>query len=149
MKKILVTALAVIGIGFVGTGLGARHRDVATMTMTGNCYATELTGGAACDLSNADLSGKRLHGSILTGANLVGANLSNTRLYHTNLTDASLVGANLDSAYFYSNSIVKGAHFGENTLSKVHFVKIEGNKSTEGSNKEFIQWLKDNGAILK
>lgn len=149
MKKILVTTL-VLGIGFVGTGLGERARDLGTLTMTGSCYATEFTGGASCDLSHANLSGRWLHGSNLTGANLEGANLSNARLYNTNLSGASLLDANLDGAFFYSNAAVKGAHFSKRTLSKVNFAKITSDKQAiKGSTEEFIEWLKNNGAIIK
>lgn len=82
---------------------------LAHLERTGNCEN--------CDLSGADLRGKKLRDRDLSGANLTKANLSGLDLTLTYFTNANLRGANL-SGSILRKAIFAGADLTEADLTK-------------------------------
>jgi pentapeptide repeat protein len=83
-RLVLFVCIA-IALGAIATVIAANADQVQQLKDTHQC--------AACDLTDARLSGAQLE-----GADLSGANLSNADLYGANLRGANLAGAVLNGA---------------------------------------------------
>jgi len=96
-------------------------------------------GGAAVDLSNAELPGADLSFTRLVGANLDGANLTGARFTSTDLRRSSLRGTRLDQARFSRANLGQAklvdiradqVGFDQSTLIGAELTRVAGNRWT-------------------
>ena len=108
-----IATLTVMGIDAARSpALSANPADVARLIETGACKA--------CDLTNANLTGKHLIGVDLREADLTGAVLAHANLEGADLTGATLVNTDFTSAFLTNalldNTVISNTDFSDSTL---------------------------------